>query len=179
MVKGRLRPGRPPNGWRNRIVGEGERAADQFVANPDNWRRHPSAQEDALTAVLGRVGWVQRVVVSRRSGYVLDGHLRVLAALKRGDATPVPYVEVDLTEHEEALVLATLDPLAGLAVADQPKLDELRALLPEDFADVAALVFADPAPGRTVQFTAREGTAKVVVECADRKSTRLNSSHRL
>ena len=38
-------------------------------------------------------------------------------------AVPVSYVE--LSEAEEALVLASLDPLAGMAVTDQAKLAEL------------------------------------------------------
>lgn len=166
MVKGRLKPGTAPNGWKNRIVGSGVQAADQFIASPDNWRKHPSAQEDALVAVLSRVGWVQEVIVSRRSGHVIDGHLRVLAALKRGDKTPVPYKEVDVSESEEALILSTMDPLSAMAIPDQPKLDELLALLPEDFAGVAQLVFADPPEGRTVQFTATE-KHQIVVECPD------------
>lgn len=33
---------------RSRIVGEGMEAPDQLLANPNNWRRHPKAQLDAL-----------------------------------------------------------------------------------------------------------------------------------
>jgi fused signal recognition particle receptor len=44
-------------------------------------------------------------------------------------------------ELEEALILATLDPLSAMAVADQPKLDDLKKLLPEDFLAVAALTW--------------------------------------
>ena len=33
--------------WRNRIVGHGEEAPDQLLANPKNWRIHPKAQQDA------------------------------------------------------------------------------------------------------------------------------------
>ena len=39
-------------------------------------------------------------------------------ALRAGDKTPVPYKEVDLSEEEEALALATKDPIAALAVTD-------------------------------------------------------------
>jgi len=28
--------------WRNRIVGTGEEAPDQLLANPQNWRTHPN-----------------------------------------------------------------------------------------------------------------------------------------
>ena len=36
--------------WVNRIVGTGEEAPDQLLANPRNWRVHPKAQQDALAA---------------------------------------------------------------------------------------------------------------------------------
>lgn len=113
--------------WRNRIVGEGEQPASQFVANPANWRVHPQAQRDAMRGALNEVGWVQRVIVNRRTGYLLDGHERVWQALQNGDA-PVPYVEVDLDPAEEAYVLATLDPIGAMA---QASADQLGALLAE------------------------------------------------
>ena len=111
-------------GWQNRIVGEGEQPASQFMAHPDNWRTHPQAQRDAMRGALNEVGWVQRVVVNRRTGYLLDGHERVWQALQNDDA-PVPFVEVDLDEAEEAYVLATLDPIGAMAAADTAKLDAL------------------------------------------------------
>ncbi len=112
--------------WRNRIVGEGEQPASQFMAHPDNYRVHPPEQRAAMRDALSEVGWVQRVVVNRRTGFLLDGHERVWQALAEGDAT-VPYIEVDLDEAEEAYVLATLDPLAAMAKVDKDKLEALLA----------------------------------------------------
>jgi hypothetical protein len=110
--------------WRNRITGTGEEAPDQLLANPRNWRIHPQHQQDALAGVLDEVGWVQQVIVNQRTGHLVDGHLRVSLAERRGESS-VPVVYVDLSETEEAEILATLDPLAGLAVADNEKLSEL------------------------------------------------------
>src|SRR5690606_4570024 len=56
--------------WQNRIVGSGEEAPDQLLANPANWRIHPQAQQDALAGVLSEVGWVQQVIVNQRTGVV-------------------------------------------------------------------------------------------------------------
>ena len=110
--------------WRNRIVGQGDEAPDQLLANPSNWRIHPTAQREALAAVLDDVGWVQRVIVNRTTQHVVDGHLRVALALSRDEPTiPVNYVELD--EREEALVLAALDPIAAMATTDKNKLREL------------------------------------------------------
>lgn len=110
--------------WRNRITGSGVESPDQILANPANWRVHPKHQQDALEGVLNEVGWVQDVIVNQRTGHLVDGHLRVSLALRRGEAE-VPVKYVDLTEAEESLVLATLDPLSALATTDAGKLDEL------------------------------------------------------
>ncbi len=114
-------------GWRNRIVGHGEEAPDQLLANALNWRIHPKAQQEALAGVLDEVGWVQDIIVNRRSGNVVDGHLRASLAIGRGEKS-VPVVYVDLDEHEERLILATIDPLAAMAVTDT---EQLAALLDE------------------------------------------------
>ena len=110
--------------WQNRIVGTGEEVPDQLMANPKNWRIHPITQQEAVGNVLDEVGWVQQVIVNKVTGHLVDGHLRVALAISREEPSiPVTYVE--LSEKEEALVLATLDPLAGLAATDADKLGEL------------------------------------------------------
>lgn len=100
-------------------------AAGQFMANPLNWRLHPQFQQDALSGALDELGWIDEVTVNKRTGRVVDGHLRVTLALREGDAEPVPYKEVDLSEEEEALALATRDPIAALAATDSGQLAEL------------------------------------------------------
>lgn len=122
-------------GWRSRIVGQGDEAPDQLMANPRNWRIHPKAQQDALAGALDQVGWVQRVIVNRQTGHLVDGHLRVELALSRSELT-VPVEYVDLTPEEEGLVLASLDPIAAMAGQDDEK---LRQLLTEVEFDSKAL----------------------------------------
>lgn len=121
--------------WRNRIVGHGAESPDRLAANPRNWRLHPKSQQDALVGVLADVGWVQDVVVNQTTGFILDGHLRVATALAAGQAS-IPVVYVDLTPDEEALILATLDPLGAMAEADTT---QLRSLLADVTTDSAAV----------------------------------------
>ena len=110
--------------WRNRIIGEAEVAPDQLLANPANARRHPQAQQAALADVLAEVGVVQRVIVNNRTGHVVDGHARIALAL-RLDQPSIPVLYVDLDPREEALVLATLDPIGAMATYDAEALDHL------------------------------------------------------
>ena len=119
--------------WPNRIIGHGEEAPDQLLANPSNWRIHPKAQQDALGGVLEQVGIVDTVLVNQRTNFVVDGHLRVAMAISAGQPT-IPVTYVDLSEEEEALVLATLDPLGAMAVADKEQLDALLQQVQTDSA---------------------------------------------
>ena len=112
--------------WKSRIVGSGTEPPDALLANPRNGRIHPKHQQEALGAALDQIGWVQNIIVNRVTGHVIDGHLRVALALSREEASvPVSYVE--LSEEEEQVALATLDPLAGLAVTDEGALKGLLA----------------------------------------------------
>lgn len=111
---------------KNRIIGSGEEQLDQIMFNPRNWRIHPLSQQDALKGVLEEVGWVQQVIVNKRTGNLIDGHLRCQLAAREGAKT-IPVVYVDVSEDEEALVLATLDPIGAMAATDKQKLDELFA----------------------------------------------------
>jgi DNA modification methylase len=125
--------------WRNRIVGSGEEAPDQLLANPANWRTHPGLQRDALRGSLSEVGWVQQIMVNQRTGFVVDGHARVEEALSRHEPT-VPVLYVDLSPAEEALVLATLDPIGAMAERDDARLDDLLTQLSVDDLGLQALL---------------------------------------
>lgn len=121
--------------WANRIVSVGEVDPTTLLANPANWRIHPDNQREALRGSLDRVGWVERVMVNQRTGFVIDGHLRVAMAIARKQQS-IPVSYVDLTPDEEAFVLATLDPIAALAETDS---EMLRALAEAVDFDNAAL----------------------------------------
>ncbi|MHB8397932.1 MAG: DNA modification methylase [Candidatus Limnocylindrales bacterium] len=140
-------PVAPPAAWKNRIVGSGEEDPAQLLANPANWRTHPAAQRNALRGSLDTVGWVQQCLVNQRTGYVVDGHARVEEALSRGEPS-VPVLYVDLSPDEEALVLATLDPIGAMADRDGAKLAALLAGVTVDDAGLAALL-ASMRPPRT------------------------------
>jgi len=124
---------------KNRIVGNGEEPLDQILYNPRNWRIHPLSQQDALKGVLEEVGWVQQVIVNKRTGNLIDGHLRCQLAAREGAQT-IPVVYVDVSEDEEALVLATLDPIGAMAATDKQKLDELFANIQSENEQVTALI---------------------------------------
>lgn len=136
--------------WNNRIVGYDNKPASWFLANEANWRIHPKNQQESLGGVLDEVGWVQDVIVNKRTGEewgadqnvetLVDGHLRISLALRKGDETPVPVKYVDLSPDEESLVLLTLDPLGAMAASDKAKLEELMASVQSDDERVQAMM---------------------------------------
>ncbi len=134
-----------PNAWASRLVGEGEADPRELLPNPKNWRVHPRHQQEALDSVLEKVGWVQRVIVNKRTGNLVDGHLRVSRAIEKGEAS-VPVAFVDLSPEEEGLVLASLDPIASMAATDAEMLSgllselEAQEAIPEDLLGTLKLL---------------------------------------
>ena len=110
--------------WRNKIIEHDEVNPYALVAHYKNFRTHSKDQKDALVGAIEDISIIRSVTVNKRTGRILDGHLRVRLALEKGQKT-IPVEYVDLTEEEELEALATIDPLAALAEADKPKLDAL------------------------------------------------------
>lgn len=125
--------------YKNRIIGSGEESLDNILFNPRNWRIHPLNQQDALKGVLEEVGWVQQVIINKRTGNLIDGHLRCQLAAREGNKI-IPVLYVDIDEAEEELVLATLDPIAGMAATDKAKLDRLFQDINSDNENVQKLI---------------------------------------
>lgn len=119
---------------RSAIVGHGEVDPATLEAHALNPRIHGEFQESAVLANLKDLGWLKPVIVNKRTGRILDGHLRVKIALKAGLKT-VPVDYVDLDESRESQALLTLDPMAELA--------DLEAQLVRDNLDAVVSCSAD------------------------------------
>ncbi|MFN0135533.1 MAG: hypothetical protein ACKVS9_05375, partial [Phycisphaerae bacterium] len=98
--------------------------AGSLTPNPQNWRRHPEQQMSALKGLIDdqEVGWAGALLFNERTGRLIDGHARQ----KVVDAkTPVPVLIGSWSEEAEKKILLTLDPIAGMAVADIKQLESL------------------------------------------------------
>lgn len=114
--------------WKDKIVGHELVDIEKLVPHPKNWRQHPKRQNSLLAGAIEDVGFIRSITVNKRTGRLLDGHLRLeLARAKGVGKIRVEYV--DLSEEEEAKALLTLDPIAGLATPS----DEMLLSLGSDF----------------------------------------------
>lgn len=110
--------------WDVNIVEYGEEAPEQLLASPHNPRRHDRYQQEIMQELLEEVGVVQDVLVNRRTGHLVDGHMRVMIAMRQGQPT-IPVKYVDLTPEQEKVAIATLDAITGLAEASDTAFEEL------------------------------------------------------
>ena len=103
-------------------------ATDSLIENPRNPNRHPEDQIIALAKIIRHQGWRNPIVVSRRSGFVVKGHGRLLAARMLGlDTVPVDYQDYENEAAEWADMVAD-NKIAELSNMDE---DELNAIIRE------------------------------------------------
>lgn len=78
---------------------------ESLVPNPQNPHKHPDMQVDKLALLIRFHGWRHPITVSNRSGFIVSGHCRQLAAKKlKLKTVPVDYQDF-ANEAEEWAVL--------------------------------------------------------------------------
>jgi hypothetical protein len=132
-------PRSPAAAFRDRVKEFRRIPVADLQDNAGNWRRHPQAQQDALTGVLKEIGIAGALLAyySEREGGALtliDGHLR----RQTGGEWPVLILDVD--DAEADLLLATYDPLAAAAQTDKAQLTTLLHQVSTGDAAVQALL---------------------------------------
>lgn len=96
-----------------------------LVPNPRNPNQHGSKQIELLAKIIKTQGWRAPITVSNRSGFVVRGHGRLLAAqLLRVSQLPVDRQDYD-TEAEEWADLIADNRIAELSQFDDESLKEL------------------------------------------------------
>jgi len=127
---------------RNRIRELRQVPTAELAANPRNWREHPAQQAQALAGILREVGVADALIAyeSPRAGgklTLIDGHLR------REQAPGTwPVLILDVDDAEADYLLATLDPLAGMATAAKAALDALLGTVQSSEAAVQQMLAA-------------------------------------
>lgn len=130
-----------PNRWDIRIVEfRKECPASEFQDHGKNWRIHPEAQKRGVVKILDLVGKVAPLLAYHSEQYggltLYNGHLR--KNLDPDETWPVAIA--DLTDDEAKFVIATLDPVTGMADIDYDILEELVEDIGPQEEEIAAIL---------------------------------------
>jgi DNA modification methylase len=119
---------------RNRIKGHRRVRAGDLLPHELNFRRHPDSQKEALRGVYAEIGFARSLLAFE----LPDGRLKLIDGHLRQDIDPNMVVDVeilDVTPEEAKVLLATMDPLAGLAENSKAELETLlKQLEPQNEA---------------------------------------------
>jgi len=106
---------------------------DSLIENPKNPNTHPDKQINLLAKIMKYQGWRNPIVVSRRSGFIVKGHGRLMAAQKL-EWTKAPIDMQDYkTEADEYADMIADNKIAELANTDEGILKDLVLDMPDDF----------------------------------------------
>jgi DNA modification methylase len=90
----------------------------KLVFNPKNNNKHPDDQIERLAKLIEHHGFRNPIVVSNRTGFVVAGHGRIMAARKLGiGSIPVMYQDFD-NEAQEYTYLTSDNAIASWAELD-------------------------------------------------------------
>lgn len=97
----------------------------ELKQNPKNPNTHPERQLELLGKIIKVQGWRNPITVSIKSGYIVRGHGRLLAAMYEGlTEAPVDYQYYE-TEEEEIADLVADNRIAELAEIDKSILNDI------------------------------------------------------
>lgn len=100
-------------------------AIEELSPNPRNPNTHPQRQIELLAKNIQHFGWRHPVTVSRRSGQIVSGHGRLMAAKHLGlQIVPVDFQDFT-DENEELAVLVADNRLAELSSVDLNELEKI------------------------------------------------------
>ncbi|MDD5288337.1 MAG: DNA methyltransferase [Dehalococcoidales bacterium] len=109
---------------------------EKIIPNPRNPNTHSKEQIKLLAKIIDAQGWRAPITVSTRSGFIVRGHGRLLAAqLLKYDMAPVDFQDYESEAQEWADLIAD-NRIAELAEIDQPILKDLLQELDDGSFDM-------------------------------------------
>jgi len=124
--------------WKDRVKEFRRVPVAELQANPKNWREHPKEQQEALSGVLEEVG-IAGALLARETPdglELIDGHLRS----EMNQEVDWPVLVLDVNEEEADKLLASIDPIAAMALKNESSLNDLLAGIEAENASFAKLL---------------------------------------
>jgi ParB-like chromosome segregation protein Spo0J len=118
-------------------------ALSELKPNPRNPNTHPPEQVGLLAKIINEQGWRAPIIISKRSGFIVAGHCRRLAALSLGVTdVPVEFQDFASDTDEWAHLLAD-NRMAELAENDRAILKYLLGELDTGAIDMELTGYDD------------------------------------
>lgn len=125
------------------------------VPNPRNPNIHPERQIEILSKIIQEQGWRQPITISNRSGFIVKGHGRYMAAVQfNANDVPVDYQDYE-NEAEEWADLIADNRIAELSNMNEDLLADLLGEINDldfdilltgmEYADIDSLINNDEA----------------------------------
>ncbi len=159
---------------------------EKLVPNPRNPNKHPDEQVEILGRLIKAHGWRSPVVVSSRSGFIVKGHGRLLAAQAIGEKEVPVDVQAYATEAEEWADLIADNRVQELS---EFQFSDVAAILKElegkiDLGltafkahEIESLMAADWSPAPVKPLNAGDGHGDLVVVKITKEAKRLLDLH--
>lgn len=119
--------------------------ADSLIPNPRNPNSHPGEQIRLLAKIIKHQGWRAPITVSNRSGFIVRGHGRLMAAKVLGaKQCPIDRQDYECEADEWADLIAD-NRLSELSETDNPKLKDLLETLDVGAMDMELTAWTEQA----------------------------------
>ena len=133
---------------------------DKIVPFPRNPNIHPQHQIEALAKIIKYQGWRAPITVSNRSGFIVRGHGRLMAAKSLGlHHVPVDYQDYENEASEWADLIAD-NKISELASMDEVLLRELMSGIKDADFDMDLTGFSPDEIGRMFDMSPLEEDPK-------------------
>lgn len=117
--------------------------------HPLNYRKHGDRQRRAFNETLEKAGWLDALVVNRKTNNVLDGHLRQDESDEARPGEKVPVLWVEIPEEEEAAAIGIMNKIRAMATEDESLEEKLAMEIEKLDAELAQTLFEIEPPEPT------------------------------
>lgn len=129
---------------------------EKIIPNPKNPNHHSEEQVKLLSKIIKAQGWRAPIVISNRSGFIVKGHGRLMAAqYGEFEYAPVEYQDY-ASEAEEYADLVADNRLAELSEINESELSDILKTLTDTDIDMDLTGFVDEELDKLLEFVEEE-----------------------
>lgn len=110
-----------------------------ICANPENCRDHSAEQDEVVSSLIEKFGWLRPLLFNSRFDRLIDGHERLSLAIEQ-NWPKVPVWIIDVDEDQEAEIVLAMDESGKMGTWNHQKTAAMMARLKDTSASVTKLI---------------------------------------